>query len=99
MPATVSKTSRKTKTMKSTKYTITTTPQAIAPKRNNYRAIYLHVIGNGIVYLGGSDVTATDGTATEKSAVPFELYIPAGETVYAMVASATEDLRVLDWSN
>ena len=85
--------------MKSTKYTITTTRQAIAPKRNNYRAIYLHVIGNGIVYLGGETVTSADGTPTEKGAVPLELYIPAGETVYAVVASGTEDLRVLDSSN
>ena len=85
--------------MKSTKYTITTTRQAIAPIRNNYRAIYIHVIGNGIVYLGGETVTSADGTTTEKGAVPFELYIPAGETVYAVVASATEDLRVLDSSN
>ncbi len=85
--------------MKSTKYTITTTRQAIAPIRNNYRAIYLHVIGNGIIYLGGETVTSADGTSTEKGAVPFELYIPAGETVYALVASGTEDLRVLDSSN
>ncbi len=85
--------------MKSTKYTITTTRQAIAPIRNNYRAIYLHVIGNGIVYLGGETVTSADGTPTEKGAVPLELYIPAGETVYAVVASGTEDLRVLDSSN
>ena len=85
--------------MKSTKYTITTTRQAIAPIRNNYRAIYLHVIGNGIVYLGGVTVTSADGTPTEKGATPFELYIPAGETVYAVVSTGTEDLRVLDWSN
>ncbi len=85
--------------MKSTKYTITTTRQAIAPKRNNYRAIYLHVIGNGTVYLGGETVTTADGTPTEKGGVPFELYIPAGETVYALVESGTEDLRVLDSSN
>ncbi len=85
--------------MKSTKYTITTTPQAIAPIRNNYRAIYIHVVGNGIVYLGGETVTSDDGTTTEKGAVPLKLYIPAGETVYALVASATEDLRVLDSSN
>ncbi len=85
--------------MKSTKYTITTTPQAIAPIRNNYRAIYIHVIGNGIVYLGGQTVTIADGTTTEKGAVPLKIYIPAGETVYALVESATEDLRVLDSSN
>ena len=85
--------------MKSTKYTITTTPQAIAPIRNNYRAIYTHVIGNGIVYLGGSDVLSTTGTPTEKHTTPAAFFVPAGETIYAIVESATEDLRVLDWTN
>jgi len=85
--------------MKSTKYTITTTPQAIAPKRNNYRAIYMHVTGNTVVYLGGSEVSSTEGTALEKHTSPFELYVPAGETVYAVVASDTANFRVLDWSN
>jgi hypothetical protein len=85
--------------VKSTKYTITTTPQAIAPIRNNYRAIYTHVIGNGIVYLGGSDVLSTTGTPTEKHTTPAAFFVPAGETIYAIVESATEDLRVLDWTN
>ena len=85
--------------MKSTKYTVTTTAQIVVPAKNFNREIYMHVIGNGIVYLGDSTVTSTAGTPTEKGAQPFNIFVPGGETVYALVASATEDLRVLDWSN
>lgn len=85
--------------MKSTKYTVTTTAQIVVPAKNYNRGVYLHVVGNGIVYLGGSDVTSSTGFLTEKAAAPQPLFIPAGEDVYAIVATATEDLRVFDWSN
>ena len=85
--------------MKSTKYTVTTTAQIVVPAKNFNREVYTHVIGNGIVYLGGSDVLSTTGTPTEKHTTPSAFFVPAGETIYAIVASATEDLRVLDWTN
>ena len=84
--------------MKSTNYTITTTAQIVVPAKNFNREVYAHVTGNGIVYLGDSTVTSTTGTPTEKHTTPVGLFVPAGETVYAIVATATEDLRVLDWS-
>ena len=84
--------------MKSTKYTVTTTAQIVVPAKNFNREVYTHVVGNGIVYLGDSTVTSTAGTPTEKHTTPFSLFVPAGETIYAIVATATEDLRVLDWS-
>lgn len=85
--------------MKSTKYTVTTTPQIVVPEKNYNRNVYLHVTGNGIVYLGDSNVTSTNGFLTEKASPPQNLFIPAGENVYGVVATGTEDLRVLDWSN
>ena len=84
--------------MKSTNYTVTTTAQIVVPAKNFNREIYAHVTGNGIVYLGDSTVTSTTGTPTEKHTTPVGLFVPAGETIYAIVATATEDLRVLDWS-
>lgn len=84
--------------MISNKYTINSTPALIAAAKESWRTIYLHVIGNGIVYLGDSTVTSSTGTPTEKGSVPFALTVPAGETVYAVVASGTEDLRVLSSS-
>jgi hypothetical protein len=85
--------------VKSTKYTVTTTAQIVVPAKNYNREIYTHVTGNGIVYLGGSDVLSTTGTPTEKHTAPAAFFVPAGETLYAIVESATEDLRVLDWTN
>ena len=76
--------------------TVTTTRAQVFAASPNWRTIYLHVTGNGIVYLGGSDVTSSNGFLTEKNAVPFVFTLPAGETLYAVTASGTEDLRIME---
>jgi hypothetical protein len=81
--------------MISTTTTITTTAQKILSKSNSYRTVYLHVIGTGVIYLGGSDVSSTNGLLTEKGAVPLELVIPAQEELWAVVGTGTENLRIL----
>ena len=81
--------------MSSNQCTITTTRQVVVAAAPANRQVYLHVIGNNIVCLGGSDVTGANGMPTEKGAVPFEICVPAGENLYAVSASGTEDLRVL----
>ena len=80
-------------------YTITTTSQLILAAAPSSRTIYLHMIGNAVVYLGGADVTSSNGMPTEKGAVPFEFFLPPNETLYAVVAAGTETLRVLRPSN
>jgi len=81
--------------MISTATTINTTAQKILSKSNSYRTVYIHVTGAGTVYLGGSDVTSTNGLLTEKNAVPLQLVIPAQEELWAVTASGTELLRIL----
>jgi hypothetical protein len=81
--------------MISTATTVTTTPQRILAKSNSFRTVYVHVIGVGVVYLGGSDVTSTNGLLTEKNAVPLVLDIPAQEELWAVTGSGTESLRLL----
>ena len=81
--------------MNSTAHTVTTTRSLVVPADNINRTIFLHVIGNGIVYIGGSNVTSTNGMPTEKSGLPFEFPLSANETLYAVVATGTEDLRIL----
>ena len=75
--------------------TVTTTAQRILAKSNSYRTVYIHVQGNGIVYLGGSTVTSVNGLLTEKNAIPLQLEIPAQEELWAVTASGTESLRLL----
>ena len=81
--------------MKSTAHTVTTTRSLVIAKDNLTRTVYLHVTGNGIVYVGGTDVTTTNGLATEKHTTPLEFVLPYGEELYAIAASGTENLRTL----
>ena len=75
--------------------TVTTTAAMVIAADDKQRTCYIHVIGAGTVYLGNSTVTSTDGFLTEKNAVPLELVVPQNETVWAVVASGTENLRIL----
>jgi hypothetical protein len=81
--------------MKSSSFTITTTKSLVIPADNINRTVYLHVLGNGVVYVGGSDLTTSNGFLTEKNAVPFQFFLPANEDLWAITASGTEDLRTL----
>lgn len=82
--------------MNSQTHTVTDTRSILVAADNKNRYVYLHVVGNGTVYLGGSDVTTTNGMLTEKHAVPFEMFLPLGETLYAITSTGvTEDVRTL----
>jgi hypothetical protein len=81
--------------MKSISKTVTTTAAVIIAADDLQRTCYIHVLGAGTVYLGGSDVTSTNGFLTEKHTVPLELVVPQNQTVWAVVASGTENLRIL----
>jgi hypothetical protein len=84
--------------MKSQTFTITTTSSLLIAAAPSNRTIYVHAIGNGVVYLGGSDVTVANGLLTEKAAVPFELVLPANEDLWAIAASSQE-VRIMRPSN
>lgn len=81
--------------MKSSAYTISTSATKIIAADDMHRTCYIHVTGSGSVYLGGSDVTSSNGTATEKNGVPFEIVIPQRQELWAIIASGTENVRVL----
>lgn len=71
-----------------------TTRVKLLDASNSWRTVYIHVVGNEPVYLGGSDVTTVNGLLTEKHTSPVELYIPAEEELWA-VAATTVDVRIL----
>ena len=82
--------------MISTAHTVTTTRSQVVQPAGAWRTIYIHVVGNGVVYIGGADVTSANGLLTEKNAVPFQFVLPANESLYAVTASGTEDLRIME---
>lgn len=82
--------------MKSSTHSVTSTASRIIDKDNINRTIYLHVVGNGTVYLGGANVATTNGMLTEKHAIPFEMFLPVGEELWAVTSNGvTEELRIL----
>jgi hypothetical protein len=82
--------------MKSRNFTVTSTSSEVIAAEPSTRQVYLHVLGNGVVYIGGADVTTTNGLLTEKAAAPQPLTIPPGENLFAVTAvGVTEELRVL----
>jgi hypothetical protein len=74
---------------------VTTSPTLLVEKDETNRYVYLHIIGNSTVYLGGSNVSTGNGLATEKHTTQLEIFLPINERLYGIVASSTEDVRVL----
>lgn len=76
--------------MISTAVTVGTTRVKLLDASNSWRTVYVHVIGNEPVYMGGSDVTTANGLQTEKHTSPIEFYIPAEEELWAVSGSSVE---------
>lgn len=82
--------------MISANYAITDTAQKVVEAEPLVRTIYLNVVGNTTVFLGGSGVLSTNGCPVSKHTVPLALVVPYGEEVYAVCASGnTENLHIL----
>lgn len=80
--------------MKSIAVTVGTTATLIVAADDKNRHVYVHNGGGSKIYIGGSDVTTTNGyhIANNESA---DLFVPTNETLYAVVASGTNAINVL----
>ena len=81
--------------MISTTVTVGTTPTLLMAGATGTRTIYLHIVGNSPVYIGGATVTTTAGLATEKHTTPIPIVLRDGDSLYGIVASGTVDMRVM----
>ena len=81
--------------MISTTITVGTTPTLLMAGATGTRTIYLHIVGNSPVYIGGATVTTTAGLATEKHTTPIPIVLRDGDSLYGIVASGTVDMRVM----
>ena len=71
-----------------------TTAAIIAPAANSYQNIYLHNLGGGAIYLGGSNVTTSNGYKLDNGD-KLSLIIGDVEALYGVAASGTHTLAVL----
>lgn len=82
--------------MISQSYSVTDTRQVVVSADNQNRTIYFQITGNGTAYLGGSDVTSSNGIPMDKHESFHEIFVPIGEKLYAVCASGvTDTLRIL----
>ena len=82
--------------MISKSYSLTDVRQIVVAADNIHRTVYLNIVGNATAYLGGADVTSSNGLPKAKHTSASEFVVPAGETLYAVMADGgTETLRVL----
>ena len=79
--------------MKSTAYTVTTTAIKVYEKTNASERIYVRATGSDI-YLGGSDVTTSNGLKLDANTV-IEIFVDGQETLYAIVNTGSHTLNVL----
>jgi hypothetical protein len=82
--------------MISKSYSLTDARQIVVAADDIHRTVYLNIVGNATAYLDGSDVTSSNGLPKSKHTIASEVVVPAGETLYAVMATnGTETLRVL----
>ena len=81
--------------MRSAHVVVGTTATLLVDSDNINRQVHVHAISNTAVYLGGSDVTTSNGFLLEKDDGASVIEIPINEKLYAIVASGTETVSVL----
>jgi hypothetical protein len=82
--------------MNSTNYDLTATRSLILPNDDIPRTIYVQIVGNSTIYIGGDDVTSSNGLPYEKHSSPHTVFVPQGQTIYGVCADGvTESVRVL----
>lgn len=82
--------------MISKSYSITDARQIVVAADDQPRHVYIQIVGNSTVYVGGADVTSSLGVPYEKHSSPHTVFVPTNQTIYAVCATAvTETLRVL----
>ncbi len=78
----------------STQVTVTTTSGIIAAAANSYQNIYLHNLGGGPIYIGGSNVTTSNGYKLDNGD-KLSIIIGDLEALYGVAASGTHTVAVL----
>ena len=78
----------------SSQVNVGTTAAIIAPAANSYQNIYLHNLGAGAIYIGGSDVTVNNGLKLDNGD-KLSIIIGDREALYGIASSGTHKVGVL----
>ena len=78
----------------SSQVSVSTTAVIIAPAANSYQNIYLHNLGGGAIFIGGSNVTTSNGYKLDNGD-KLSLIIGDREALYGIASSGTHNVGVL----
>jgi hypothetical protein len=81
-------------TMKSKQITVGLTAVQVLAADNTHRHVYFHDDSSHPVYLGGADVTTSNGLHIPKNAL-LELFVPANESLWAVSGNADQTVSIL----
>jgi len=81
-------------TMKSEQLTVGLTAARILTEENTNRRVYFHDDSSHPIYLGGSDVTTSNGLHIPKNAL-LEMFVPANEELWAVSGNADQTVSIL----
>jgi hypothetical protein len=82
--------------MKSITKTITDERSVLVAADDQNRTVYLNIVGNEPVAIGGADVTFANGLLIVKHSSPQQVFVPLKETIFAVCDTGeTDDVRVL----
>lgn len=81
-------------TMKSEQLTVGLSAARILTEENTNRRVYFHDDSSHPVYLGGSNVTTSNGLEVPKNTL-FEIFIPANEELWAVSGNADQSVSIL----
>jgi hypothetical protein len=81
-------------TMKSEQITAGLTAVRILDDDNTNRHVYFHDDSSHPIYLGGSDVTTSNGLKVPKNTL-FEIFVPANSELWAVSGNADQTVSIL----
>lgn len=80
--------------MKSTALTVGTSSVLAVAADDMHRVIYIHDQSQNSIYIGGADVTTSNGFHIEKDDT-IAIELPSRQTIYAIASHADQQLRTL----
>jgi hypothetical protein len=82
--------------MKSITVTVTDERVLLVAADDINRTVYLNIVGNEPVAIGGADVTFANGLLLVKHTSPLQVFVPLKETIFAICDTGDSDnVRVL----
>jgi len=79
----------------STQVSCTTTPAVAYTADNDGCMLYMHHTGSGVIWLGGSDLTTSNGLSIDNSADVVAIRLTAGDVLYARTTTGSHVLQIL----